>query len=59
MFYKKKKTYKMKKIFLGIFTNKNWLLNKFASIMVGYDEKNKKKKRKNLDCGEVEYENKA
>lgn len=50
----------MKKIFLGIFTNKNWLLNKFASIMVGYDEKNKKKKKKkNLDCGEMEYENKA
>lgn len=38
----------MKKIFLGIFTNKNWLLNKFASIMVEYDKrkKNKKKKRK-------------
>lgn len=38
----------MKKIFLGIFTNKNWLLNKFASIMVEYDKrkKNKKKKKK-------------
>lgn len=48
----------MKKIFLGIFTNKNWLLNKFASIMVGYDKRKKirKKKKKNLDYGEVEYE---
>lgn len=35
----------MKKIFLGIFTNKNWLLNKFASIMVGYDKRKKKKSR--------------
>lgn len=39
MFYKKKKkkTLKIKKIFLGIFTN--WLLNKFASILVGEDKK--------------------
>lgn len=48
MFYKKKKkkTFKIKKIFLGIFTNKNWLLNKFASIMVDYDERKKKRRQK-------------
>lgn len=52
----------MKKIFLGIFTNKNWLLNEFASITVKYDREKKKKgkkKQRNLDCGEVEYQNKA
>lgn len=36
----------MKKIFLGIFTNKNWLLNKFASIMVEYDKRKKKQEKK-------------
>jgi len=46
MFYKKIKTFKMKKIFLGIFTNKNWLLNKFASIMVEYDKRKKEEKKK-------------
>lgn len=50
MFYKKKKkkeTFKMKKIFLGIFTNKNWLLNEFASITVKYYREKKKKEKRN------------
>lgn len=37
----------MKKIFLGIFTNKNWLLNEFASITVKYDREKKKKEKRN------------